>query len=119
MPDFLASDYCFDVEMKRALERHDRGETRVIPVIVRACDWTSSPFARLQALPKDAKPVTSWASRDQAWADVARGIRVAAEGMQLGTIRPEPTRPSSCASRVPAPRHTGNRAPCNPAINVE
>ena len=33
--------------------RHQRGEARVIPIILRACDWKRAPFAKLQALPKD------------------------------------------------------------------
>jgi len=73
--DFLASDYCYDLEMKRALERHDSGDARVIPIMVRPCDWKSSPFAKLQALPRDAKPVTLWDNTDKAWLDVANGIR--------------------------------------------
>ena len=77
--DFLASDYCYDVEMTRALERHDSGEALVIPVILRAADWQTGPFSKLQALPKDAKPVTSWDNRDEAFTDVARGIRAAVE----------------------------------------
>src|SRR2546429_7284316 len=32
--DFLASDYCYSVEMKRALERHEADEARVIPILV-------------------------------------------------------------------------------------
>ena len=73
--DFLASDYCYDVEMKRALERHTTGEARVIPVILRSVDWQHASFGKLQALPKDAKPVTSWDNRDEAFTDIARGIR--------------------------------------------
>jgi hypothetical protein len=76
-PDFLASDFCYDVEVKRAIERHAAGATRVVPIIVRACDWESAPFAKLQALPKDAKPITKWSDPDEAWTDVARGIRKA------------------------------------------
>src|SRR5437868_5292900 len=49
-PDFLASDYCYDIEMHRALKRHQRREARVIPIILRPCDWRTSPFARLQCL---------------------------------------------------------------------
>ncbi len=78
---FLASDYCWDVETKRAVERHDRGEARVIPVILRPCDWHDAPFAKLQGLPRDAKAVTSWANKDEAWTDVAKGIRRAVEAM--------------------------------------
>jgi len=80
--DFLASDYCYDVEMRRALERHDAGEARVIPVILRAVDWQGAPFGKLQALPKDGKPVTTWSNRDAAYVDIARGIRQAVEGLR-------------------------------------
>ncbi|WP_437747128.1 AAA family ATPase [Sorangium sp. So ce1504] len=80
--DFLASDYCFDNEMKRALARHDAGQARVIPVILRQTDWHSAPFARLLALPKDGRPVTLWQDRDEAWTDVALGIRRAIEALR-------------------------------------
>jgi hypothetical protein len=79
-PDFITSDYCYDIEMKRALERHKVGEARVIPVILRPTDnWHSAPFGRLQALPRDAKPINKWSNRDEAFADVARGIRKVVE----------------------------------------
>jgi hypothetical protein len=77
--DFLASDYCYDVEMKRAMERHEAGEARVIPVILRPVDWKGAPFGKLQALPTDAKPVTEWPNRDGAFLNVAQGIRAAVE----------------------------------------
>jgi TIR domain len=79
---FLASDYCWDLETKRAIERHDRGEAKVIPVILRPCDWHGAPFGKLQALPKDGKAVTSWANKDEAWTDVAKGIRRSVEAMR-------------------------------------
>jgi len=70
---FLASDYCYDVEMTRALERHDQGEARVIPVILRMVDgWQLARFGKLQSLPTDGRPVTSWKICDEAFADVAR-----------------------------------------------
>ena len=75
--DFLQSEYCYDLEMTRALERQAAGDVRVIPVILRAVDWTGAPFAKLQALPTDGRPVTSWSNRDEAFTDVARGIRKA------------------------------------------
>ena len=49
--DFLASDYCYDVEMKRAMERHEAGEAVVIPIILRPVDWSGAPFARREAGP--------------------------------------------------------------------
>jgi hypothetical protein len=74
-PDFLASDYCYGVEMERALERHRAGDARVVPVVVRPCDWKYEPIQELQMLPTGAKPVTEWPNRDRAWLDVATGIR--------------------------------------------
>jgi len=87
--DFLASDYCYEKEMKRALERHSKGETTVIPVIVRPCEWDRTPLADLQALPKDTRPITKWSNRDEAWLYVARGIRtVVEEANKVAKTRP-------------------------------
>lgn len=82
-PDFMASDYCYGIEMKRAIERHERGEAHVIPVILRHVYWRGGPLGELQALPKDAKPVTdqSWQSLDRAFFDVTEGIMKAIESM--------------------------------------
>jgi hypothetical protein len=76
--DFLASPYCRDVEVKRAMERHEAGTARVIPVVLRPCNWQTSLFGMLQALPQDGKPVTEWSNRDRAFTDIARGIGEAA-----------------------------------------
>jgi hypothetical protein len=73
--DFVASDYCYDVEMSLALERHARHEAIVIPIILRPVDWSGAPFAHLQALPRDAKAVTTWSNRDEAFTNIAQGIR--------------------------------------------
>jgi len=73
--DFLNSRYCYDVEMKRAMERHAAGEARVIPIILRHCDWHPAPFGKLQAAPKDGKPIVSWPDLDEAFVDVVRQIR--------------------------------------------
>jgi hypothetical protein len=78
---FMASDYCFDIETKRAIERHNQGEARVIPILIRTCDWKSAPFAKLTALPTNWKAVTSWSNQDDAWTDVALGVRRAVEAM--------------------------------------
>ena len=76
-PDFLASDYCYSIEMQRALAKHKEGRVLVIPVIVRPADWQHPPLNDLEALPKDAKPVVEWPRRDRAWLNVAEGIRLA------------------------------------------
>jgi anti-anti-sigma factor len=82
-PSFIASDYCYDVEMKRAINRHEAGEAKVIPIILRPVDWTAAPFSKLQALPTDAKPVTRWRNRDEAFVDVVNGIRRAIDEIRL------------------------------------
>lgn len=79
---FLASDYCYDIEMKRALERSDAHEARTIPIILRPCDWHSTPFGKLKALPEDGKPVTEWRDRDAAWTDVVKALRKVLEGLK-------------------------------------
>ncbi len=84
-PDFMNSDYCYDIEMKLAMELHKAGRARVIPIILRAVDWSRALFAKLEALPKDAKPVTSWANRDEAFYDIALGIRRVCEEIQKAT----------------------------------
>ena len=94
--DFLASDYCYNVEMKRAMERHEASAARVIPIILRPVVWEEAPFGKLQALPKDAKAVTSWANRDEAFADVVAGIRraikqgAAGHWLPIDTPTPDP-----------------------------
>ncbi len=74
-PSFLASDYCYDKEVKRAMEKHDEGSAQIISVIVRDCDWNECEFSRFQAVPKDARPITLWDNRDTAWLDAVKGIR--------------------------------------------
>jgi serine/threonine protein kinase len=83
-PDFVASQYCYDNEMKRALERHERKESRVVPIILRPVDWHQSPFGKLQALPRDGKAVTLWTNRDEAFSAIAQDLRQAASEIRAG-----------------------------------
>ncbi len=80
-PDFMDSDYCYGIEMTRAIERHKSGEARVIPIILRWAIWKETPIGKLQGLPTDASPITSgkWHDQDEAFYDVAKGIREAVE----------------------------------------
>lgn len=97
--DFLASAYCYDVEMQRAVERHNAGEARVIPVILRPCDWHDAPFGKLLAAPKDGHPVTSWPDLDEAFLDVVRSIKAAIRER----TGPQPT---GAQSTMPSPANT-------------
>jgi TIR domain len=93
--DFLASDYCYDKEMTRALEHHNQGTACVIPIILRPCDWHSAPFGKLQALPKDAKPVTKWDNPDEAFTHIAQGIRKAVAELQQRKSSPTAAPPNA------------------------
>jgi tetratricopeptide (TPR) repeat protein len=93
--NFLASDYCHDVELRYAMEKHEQGSARVIPVILRPCDWKTTIFAKLQALPTDGKPVIDWKTRDNAFLNVVEGIRKAFDEMEHGG-------PSASFEKTPA-----------------
>lgn len=74
-PPFMKSGYSQAAEVKRAVELHEAGKLRVIPVIVRPADWAPAPFAKLQALPDGGKPVIEWRPREEGFKNVAMGIR--------------------------------------------
>src|SRR5260370_27540014 len=78
-PDFIVSDYAYSIEMRLALERHETGAARLIPIILRPADWKREPFGKLSVLPRDGKPVTTWPNRDEAFSNVAQVIRTVVE----------------------------------------
>ena len=75
--NFLASDYCYDKEMERALEKDSEGSAKVIPVILHPCDWQNAPFGHLRATPLDGNPVSMFPNKDEALSQIARDIRAA------------------------------------------
>lgn len=93
--DFLDSHYCYEREMERALELHEKGSLRVVPVIVGPCDWQSSPLGKLKALPKDGKPVSDWTNKDTAWLDVVKQLRNLATDVESG----EPVNPKASPAK--------------------
>jgi hypothetical protein len=101
--DFLASDYCYDIEMKRAMEHHEAGEVIVIPVILRACDWHHAPFGKLNAVPRDGKPITQWTDIDDAFLQVAKAIREAAA--RMGKVAPSPAPATNMTATSQSARH--------------
>ena len=103
--DFLASDYCYDVELKKALDRGHLGQACVIPIIVRPVNWSVTPLGGLKALPDNGLPVTSWSSRDDAFTHVAREIeRVVDELLARQMNRPSGATPFSPFSNNTAPQ---------------
>lgn len=63
--------------MKRAIERHQCGEARIIPVIARKCDWLDSPLGKITALPIDGKSIACFADKDDAYMQIVLGIKEA------------------------------------------
>ena len=76
--DFINSSYCYDTEVEKAMELQAEGKLCVIPVIARSCLWQYTPFAKLLALPRDGKAITTWPDKDEAFANVTEGIRLRA-----------------------------------------
>ncbi|MEN8447434.1 MAG: TIR domain-containing protein, partial [Cyanobacteria bacterium J06555_13] len=85
--DFIASDYCYEIEMKQAMERHQQGEAKVIPIALRPADWDGTPFKALQGFPTDMKAVTQWSDRDAAWLNVETGIKNAIEAIKAKKLK--------------------------------
>ena len=65
----------YPLEIQRAIERHQTGEARVIPILLRPVDWVGAPFSQLEVLPKNRQPVTTWGNQDEAFCEIAEGIR--------------------------------------------
>ncbi len=82
-PDFMNSEYCYGKEMQRALERHEEGTCKVIPIILRPTFLDAAPFNKLQMLPTDAKPITRWTDRDEAFHDVVKEINLVLKDLLL------------------------------------
>ena len=85
----MASNYINDIELSRAMERHKAGTARVIPIILKPVDFKGTPFEKLQALPKDAKPVTRWDDQDEAFLNVVQGIRRVVVALNATPLPPE------------------------------
>jgi hypothetical protein len=109
-PDFIASDYCYEREMKRAMERHEAREAQVIPVILRPCDWRDLPFGKLLGVPKDGKPVTRWPDIDEAFLDIETAIKRAVKELGQAGNGSTSRRPAA----APSPRP--NAAPNAPTL---
>jgi hypothetical protein len=75
--DFLASRYCQQVELPAALEMHNQGLVRAVPIILRPCEWQVTPLGRLQAIPRNGRPVTEWVHRSEAFDEVMQGVQTA------------------------------------------
>ena len=92
---FIASDYCIEKEFARALERQKSGKARIVPIIIRECDWRIPELRKFKALPEDGKAVESrhWHNRDEGFRNVADGLRSLLA--KLSRSEGEATRPNA------------------------
>src|SRR5258708_19146080 len=87
--DFLASDYCYGVEMDRALERARLKQACVVPILIRPASLKGAPFSHLMPLPRNGTPIASWRDRDEAFFGVAEELRAVLDSLPT-TISPFP-----------------------------
>lgn len=110
---FISSDYILGVELKTAMQRQADGHATVVPIMLRPVDLQAEdaadmPFVGLlasQGLPRDLKPVTRWRNREDAWVEVAKGLRATVGSIRAG--RPAallPPLPPSSPVPLPAPQ---------------
>ena len=78
-PSFLASDQLYENEMMRTMERQVSGDVRVVPIVLRSVDLGKTPFKKLQALPRNNKPIDTWRNADEIWSSIAQEIRLVCE----------------------------------------
>ncbi len=74
-PDFIASDKIWETDVKIAMERHEKSEAVVVPIILKPCQWKEMPFGNLQPLPTNGLPASDWGDSEQAFFNVAEGIK--------------------------------------------
>ncbi len=104
-PDFMNSAYWYGTVMKRAMERQDQGNVRVIPILLSPSLWQNAPFAKLQMLPMNGTPITGWPDRDAAFDAIARHIAQIVIGTPAQHVHTEDTilQPGSGAVSLPTP----------------
>ncbi len=112
-PDFMASDYCYSTEMERAIAHHNEGSAVVIPILLRPIHWHNAPFAKLQMIPTNTLPVTSWADRDSALQDITIYVDRVVSKLRIRRAQVEADKPT-LVLRQPAPLLRSDGSPLPP-----
>lgn len=110
-PDFLASEFCRERELKRAMERHEAGKARVIPVFVRPCYWQGMVFGKIQGVPDSNKPISRWEDRDEAFTIVVAEIHKAAASLHKAAASLRPHEPLAGPKPAPADQRLAEPEP--------
>jgi hypothetical protein len=109
--DFIASRYCYELEMKEALRRHEAGEAKVIPVILRPCDWHDLPFGKLQAATRDGRAVMKFPTLDDGFLEVVQAIKAVLKPKHSGASQTQPPQSSTQPAKShPVPSSPGPRS---------
>ena len=82
-PALLASGYCSGAEIRKAFERSKTNGTRVIPINLHYVNLKGSPFEAIVSIPRNARPVSSWPDRSEAWRNIDTEIRIVIEQYHL------------------------------------
>ena len=117
--DLISSGYTSGAEVSQALERHSRGEARVIPVLLRPCNMKGTPLGALTVLPRDGKPVTRWSNADAAWLAIANGLAAPAAAPALAATAAPVQAPAAGAAPAPVWTAEGAIAPERIALQPE
>jgi len=118
--DFLASDYCMNTEMSLAEERHGRGETHIIPIILRPCEWAEVPlFSKLLGGTTDNKPVTKYADLDDAFLDISKRIRAVVKDLQDRSSASQTPLATTAMTAAPVKRSAERHIPRSSNLSVK
>src|SRR6266700_4339770 len=102
-PDFIASDHFYSVELRQVMDRHERGEARIIPILLRPTDFKGLPFAKLQYLPANGRAVTLWKNKDSAFLNIVEGVRKVVEEFVTKLLSEPPPSRSGMTTGSDAP----------------
>lgn len=73
--DFLASYYCYEVELEAALRRVEAGRARVVSIVLDHCTWKDTPLKDFVVLPTDAVPLSDYVNSSKAWTKIIEDIK--------------------------------------------
>lgn len=101
--DALASDDFYDEAIQAALQRHHAKTTRVVPIIMRPCNWTQhSGLSKLKPLPADGSAISMAANVDDAYTKVSNEVLKIADSFRQNNPAPINTRPTGIDNVTPS-----------------
>lgn len=75
-PDFVASDFCYEDDLKMVIEKHNNKHAIMLPILVKLTPfWKDLVIGKLDYLPIDGKPISQWKNEEEALFDVTKYIK--------------------------------------------